>query len=94
MSLSDYECALRDLANTVRRLGLEDVVERCALELADKDDVEFKEELAKASRELCEIVTRSAPDMSPRVVNGLVIGFCELVNERRRELLTDAGGHA
>jgi hypothetical protein len=62
--------------------GADEMVGKCALELALKGDAEAEAELQKGSRELVEQIKRRQPALPDHVVNGLVIGFCELIAAR------------
>jgi hypothetical protein len=91
----DGERALETLKSEVQSFAAaEDFVTSIAIRLAQKDDAEVEAELQKGSRELVDLVSRNAPTLPGHVVNGLVIGFCELVIARRWEIIAHPGGHA
>jgi hypothetical protein len=86
--------AMEHLKQTVQSFaGASELIEKCAVELAMKDDAEAEAELQRASRELVEQIARGEPTLSKTVVNGLVIGFCELVAARCNDIKSH-GGHA
>ncbi len=91
----DGKRALATVTGAVRSFGgAEDLVRNFALELAGMEDAEAAAELQRISRELFEQAMRNQPALSRTIANGLVIGFCELVVARRREIIAHEAGHA
>jgi hypothetical protein len=91
----DGKRALKTIRGTIQACpGAEDFVTAFAIDLAQKNDAEAAAELQTASREIVEQTMRNEPTLSRKIVNGLVIGFCELVVARRREIIAHEAGNA